>query len=79
MQVQNAPSDHLRGTRYRLLALPDQLAEAVAVETNPAEVGNLLTREFRALCWNHQTPFEPAAGSSAKVRLGGRPVRGGSI
>jgi hypothetical protein len=46
-QVQNALAIIMRDARDRLLALPDRLAEAVAVETNPAEVRHLLSREVR--------------------------------
>lgn len=45
--VENALAIILRDTRDHLLALPDRLAEAVAVETNPAEVRNILSREVR--------------------------------
>jgi hypothetical protein len=69
--VENALAIIMQDTRDHLLALPDRLAEAVAVETNPAEVRKLLSREVRETLLdlstalrNRMLPGAAATGSS---------------
>ena len=66
--VNHALAIIVRDTRDRLLALPDRLAEAVAVETSPAEVRNLLNREVRETLLELSTAMRNrmATGSAAR-------------
>jgi hypothetical protein len=66
--VQNALAIIVRDTRDRLLALPDRLAEAVAVETNPAEVRNLLNREVRETLLELSTAIRNRMATGPAVR-----------
>jgi hypothetical protein len=75
-EVQNALAIIVRDTRDRLLALPDRLAEAVAVETGrgeqPAEPGG--PRNAAGTLDGHAKPHGDRRCSEGKV--GGRLVRG---
>ena len=66
--VNHALAIVVRDTRDHLLALPDRLAEAIAVETNPAEVRNLLSREIREMLLQLSTALRNrmATGSAAR-------------
>ena len=66
--VNHALAIIMRDTRDHLLALPDRLAEAVVMETNPAEVRNLLKREIRETLLELSTALRNrmATGSAAR-------------
>ena len=66
--VNHALAIIMRDTRDHLLALPDRLAEAVVMETNPAEVRNLLNREIRETLLELSTALRNrmATGSAAR-------------
>ena len=66
--VNHALAIIMRDTRDHLLALPNRLAEAVAVETNPVEVRNLLNREIRETLQDLSTALRNrmAPGSAAR-------------
>jgi hypothetical protein len=68
----------VRDTRDHLLALPDRLAEAVAVETNPAEVRNILKREIRETLLDLSTALTKPHGDRLRSegKLGSRLARG---
>ena len=66
--VQNALASIMRDTRDHLLALPDRLAEAVAVETNPVEVRNLLSREIRETLQQLSTALRNRMATGSAVR-----------
>jgi hypothetical protein len=66
--VENALAIIMQDTRDHLLALPDRLAEVVAVETNPAEVRKILSREIREMLLDLSTALRNrmATGSAAR-------------
>jgi len=67
-EVHHALAIIVRDTRDRLLALPDRLAEAVAVETNPAEVRGMLSREVRETLLELSTAMRNRMATGSTVR-----------
>jgi hypothetical protein len=66
--VNHALAIIMRDTRDHLLALPDRLAEAVAVEMNPLEVRNILSQEIRETLLQLSTAMRNRMAPGASAR-----------